>query len=120
MWPLVGEFIEAACMKFGEPLTSDLRDDLDTGAALLWAAWDGEAFKAAATTMLVPQQTGDLVCHITTCGGTDREQWIDLMAGIEDWARQEGCGAVRITGRKGWARALRGYRPERVVLAKAL
>ena len=36
--------------------------------------------------------------------------WLHLLDGIEAFARAEGCDAMRIIGRKGWARVLKDYR----------
>jgi hypothetical protein len=60
------------------------------------------------------------VCVIIACGGIDMPRWLPLIEGIEKYARAEGCAAVRIVGRKGWARVLPDYRVHRVVLERKL
>jgi hypothetical protein len=47
-------------------------------------------------------------------------RWLRLIAGIEVYAKNEGCSCVRIFGRKGWLRALEGYRAKCVILNKEL
>ena len=102
------------------------------GHALLWIAWDGEGsiarqdgrkrpdgIAAAAVTEL-HQTEWRKVCCIVACGGEHRERWLELIGPIEDFARAEGCAAMRIMGRKGWARVLPTYRIRRVVLEKEL
>ena len=37
---------------------------------------------------------------------------------LENYARSEGCSRIEIDGRKGWERALDGYKAERVILTK--
>jgi hypothetical protein len=46
--------------------------------------------------------------------------WLPLLEGIESYARASGCAAVRIMGRRGWARVLDGYRTKRIILEKDL
>jgi hypothetical protein len=95
---------------------------------------------AAAVTKL--QQAGRRkLCIIVACGGSSHEEhqgvdarlgglcrerpggmarWLHLLAPIEDWAKSEGCDAMRIMGRRGWGRVLPTYRLTRVVLEKEL
>ena len=39
---------------------------------------------------------------------------------IEDWARDDGCIKSRLTGRRGWKRALPDYKEKRIILEKRL
>ena len=39
---------------------------------------------------------------------------------IEAYAKAEGCACVRIYGRKGWARVLKDYQVEQIVLERQL
>jgi hypothetical protein len=50
----------------------------------------------------------------------DRRQWLPLIAGLEAYARAEGCAAMRIYGRRGWLKLLPDYRTSRVLLEKEL
>jgi hypothetical protein len=43
-----------------------------------------------------------------------------LFERIEQYAKDEGCSAIRLYGRKGWERVLDGYKVEHVILEKAL
>jgi hypothetical protein len=47
-------------------------------------------------------------------------RWLPLISGIEAYAREEGCTRVRIFGRKGWLRALEGFRQMNVIADKEL
>ncbi len=95
---------------------------------------------AAAVTEL--QQTERCkFCIVVACGGSSHEEhqgvdarlrglcrerpggmarWLHLLTPIENWARAEGCDAMRIMGRRGWSRVLPAYRLTRVVLEKEL
>jgi hypothetical protein len=86
---------------------------------LLWLAWDGDSILAAAVTELAAVDGGKL-CTILACGGRDLARVAPLAAGLERYARDEGCARIRICGRRGWARVLAGYRVTRVVIEKNL
>ena len=45
---------------------------------------------------------------------------VRVLAELERWARDQGCRAIRIYGRRGWRRVLRDYRPFRDGLQKEL
>lgn len=118
VWPLARHLIKAAIEK------TDLSDfeisekQVLAGDQLLWLALSDHV-EAAATTHLI-KAIGRPVLVITACSGAHRERWLPLFARIEKYARDEGCKSIRIYGRKGWERVLTGYRPEHVVLEKAL
>jgi len=89
------------------------------GRALLWIAWNGEKIKAAAVTELgIPN--GEKFCTVVACGGSERGQWLHLLAQLEAYGKAEGCAAMRIYGRRGWLKLLPDYRPARVLLEKKL
>jgi hypothetical protein len=117
-WPYVRPLIVRAMQRGGGafwPVESAVLQ----GRALLWLAWNGERIEAAAVTEL-QQSEWRKVCEIVACGGAVLARWIDLIDGIEQYARAEGATAVRIVGRDGWERVLRNYRRKRVVLEKEL
>jgi hypothetical protein len=118
VWPHVGPLLRRAIERAGLTLFADIERDVLYGGALVWLAWS-DRIEAAAATALVKTDAG-LVCVITACGGIDRARWLPLLAGIEDYARAEGCKSVRLVGRRGWQRALRGYGLKAVVLEKEL
>lgn len=89
------------------------------GDGLLWLARSGSTIDAAAATMLV-RTDRHLVCVITALGGANMGRWLDLLPGIEEWAKAEGAALVRVYGRPGWVRMLRNYRVSNVVLERRL
>jgi hypothetical protein len=119
VWPAVRHLITKAVLRTNLSHTADIEYDTLHGDGLLWLAWDGRTVKAAATTVLT-ETDANTVCILTACGGEDMRQWLPLLAKIEDYARAEGCGCVRIYGRKGWARVLTDYRIEHVILERSL
>jgi hypothetical protein len=98
---------------------------------------DGKRIAAAAVTALHETEWRK-VCVVVACGARQREGgdrgrghgagtrpregggWLALLDGIEDYARKAGCSAVRIMGRKGWARVLTSYRAKRIILERDL
>jgi hypothetical protein len=82
---------------------------------------DGRRIAAAAVTALHETEWRK-VCVVVACGARPREGrgWLALLDGIENYARKAGCSAVRIMGRKGWARVLTSYRAKRIILERDL
>jgi hypothetical protein len=118
-WPFVAPLIKAAMEKGRLSDYADVEHSVRNGSALLWTAWDGERIKAAAVTEL-GKANGEKFCTIVACGGSDRGQWLHLLAGLEAYGKAEGCAAMRIYGRRGWLKLLPEYRTTRVLLEKTL
>ena len=78
-----------------------------------------ERVEAAVATILINSEIGK-VCIITVCGGSDMKRWLPLIGLIEAYAKREGCKRVRIYGRKGWLRVLKGYEEKHVIMDRAL
>jgi hypothetical protein len=145
IWPHVCGLIRAAAVKCRD-LSSyqPVESSVLAGRALLWLVVGrgddddaGVKVHAAVVTKL-QQNERRKVCVIAACGGaiTHEEHqgvdarlgglcrersvgmrgWLDLIGPIEDFARAEGCSAMRIIGRAGWARVLPAYRLKNVVL----
>jgi hypothetical protein len=119
IWPHVAELIHGAVKRTNLSHTLDIDDDILHGHGLLWLACDGPKIIAAMTTSLV-RTDSDKVCILTACGGSAMADWLPLRTKIEAYAKAEGCSRVRIYGRKGWARVLKDYQVEQVVLERRL
>ena len=117
-WPAVSPLIRVAIERTGLSLFSDIEADALAGRSLLWIAWNGRDIEAAAVTQLQITDAGK-VCVIVACGGKAR-RWQPLLSQVEATAAQEGCGLVRIFGRRGWLRALDGYNVSNVVIDKPI
>ena len=116
-WPHVEPLLRPAIENVGISDFDDIAAEILGGHALVWIAWDGEKIAAAASTML--QRIGEhTFCILTACGGTNMQSWLPLLERIEDYARAEGCKAMRIYGRDGWLRALSGYARKAIVIEK--
>src|SRR5213592_2789449 len=103
IWPKVKHLIYTAMRRgnFGsfKPVESNLLD----GHALLWLAVDGKEIHAAAVTEL-HQTEWRKVCVTVALGGEGMQEWIHFRDRVEQFAKEEGCSAVRIIGREGWIR----------------
>lgn len=119
VWPLVADRIRSAVLRTDLSHTADIERDLLEGDGLLWLACTGSVIDAAAATLLV-RTDAHLVCIITALGGENMGRWLDLLPGIEEWAKAEGAALVRIYGRPGWVRMLRNYKVSNVVLERLL
>jgi hypothetical protein len=119
VWPHVASLIAQAMRRGQMGEAADVERNLRSGAALLWLVWDGEAVLAATVTELAVVG-GEKHCIIVACGGNGFARFGHLIGGLERYASAEGCGRMRICGRRGWARVLPGYRIERVIIEKAL
>jgi hypothetical protein len=100
-------------------LFAPVEQNVLSGRALLWLVMRGTAIRAAVVTELHRTETRK-VCTIVACGGADMRDWLALLSGIENFARAEGCDAVRVMGRAGWTRMLKEYRETRVVLERKI
>jgi hypothetical protein len=117
-WPLARELIRAAIERTDLSEFADIERDVLSGDQLLWLVVS-DHIEAAVVTHLIKTRDRP-VCVITACAGSQRERWLNLLAKIEAYAKAEGAKCMRLYGRKGWERALNGYRVEHFILEKAL
>jgi hypothetical protein len=104
--------------RLGHLSADDLKEELKLSKKQLWGIQeDGRVIGIAIT------RIGGRTCEIFAAAGTQtqRGQIQALYTEIEKWARAEGCVRMRIIGRRGWMRMLKGYQPTRdVILEKEL
>jgi hypothetical protein len=97
----------------------EIEDVLTAVAAGHMQFWPGN--KSAVVTQVVeyPQRKN---LHYFLAGG-DIEELERMAPFIEKWAREQGCKAVTLAGRRGWERTFlkqQGYSPKYTVMAKEL
>lgn len=114
IWTYAGPMIRVAIERTDLSDFADVEKAVLAGEQLLWLAVS-DRIEAAATTHLSRN-----VCTLTACAGHERSRWMSLLAVIEKYAREEGCRAMRLYGRRGWERVLRDYRVEHIVMEKPL
>jgi hypothetical protein len=120
-WPLARRYVHAAMDRVGLQSARDVEFDVRTGHKLLWLVVEDDKVRGAIVTRLM-NNGPERVLEITALGAdvSAAKPRLSLIEKLEDFARAEGCAAVRITGRRGWARALRGYRTKAVILEREL
>ena len=122
-WQAVSYMIVSA-LENGDGMTdyAVLECNLFDGHNQLWLAVDDERdndiLAAAVTTLGIAN--GRKICTIIACGGREMARWMKVIETIEAFAIREGCASVAIYGRRGWARALDGYREIASVMEKRL
>ncbi len=119
IWPHVSSLIERAMRRGGLSRFVDVEHAALGGRLLLWIVWNGAAIVGAVVTDLVLTDAGK-VCVIVAFAGTELRQQLELLPQIESYARAEGCTRVRIFGRTGWARVLKGFAKHGVILDRRL
>lgn len=120
LWPHVSHFIEAAFASgLGDEDAQSLKADLDKREALLWVVWDGEHLIAAAVTRIVRTAT-KRVCILVAGGGRELWRWKHFIVDLEEYAKAEGCDAMRVMGRHGWKAIFPEYREPWICLEKGL
>lgn len=119
IWPKVESYIASALEYEGrEYAPSAIFEALEEGRMQLFTAGPVESPKAAAV-VAIHEYPNVRRCRIHWCGGRDVETWVDLIKGIERWAVQNDCQAIRLSGRKGWRKHL-DWDEQGVILGKAL
>lgn len=119
-WPYARDLIARAMVRGGG--ASDfarVEREVLSGLQVLWLAHAGGKIEAAAVTQLISVD-GRKICIIVACGGIGRARWLPLIAQIEDHAKTEACSAMRVAGRPGWQRVLKGYGVKYVTLEKEI
>lgn len=133
VWPHVRDLIHAAMKRGDLGSFRPVEASVLAGDALLWLAWDedtgrtpdrGRGQVAAAAVTEIAETERRKVCMLVACGSarpaTGMRDWLPLLKEIEAYARGAGCSAMRIMGRKGWARVLPSYKAKRIILEKDL
>jgi hypothetical protein len=58
--------------------------------------------------------------NVLLLGGHDWSRWWHLWPQIERWALARGCSRAEFSGRRGWARALKGWKETTIDMEKDL
>lgn len=95
-----------------------LEKNILSGDALLWLAIRDEPIAACVTELIVTDEGKK--CLISALQGDGMGDWGQHLARIEEFARNEGCTAMRLEGRDGWLRRLPGYRQAGIIMERVL
>lgn len=117
-WPTFKPFIERVLRERGGKRTADdIVRALIRGDATLWAIAEKKVVAAVVTEIF---EADERICRITCLAGDGMERWIQGIKMIETWAKDHGCAAVTLSGRRGWRRVLKDYELSQVTLRKEL
>jgi GNAT superfamily N-acetyltransferase len=120
-WPLIGDFIAGVARRSGGLWTvPGMVRRILSAEIQLWVATEDETVFAIAGTLVFKADNGEKWCEILFATGRERRRWQHLLAGIEDWARSEGCARMRSIARVGWARVYPEYRQTHALIEKGL
>lgn len=116
VWPLAEQHLRPA-LAFGRDLhrLEDVREAIDAGEAQLWPIGS----EGTIVTEIREFPSGVRVVNFWAAGGS-LGALVAAEPLIADWARQRGCHAAQILGRKGWIRALPHYEHTASVLWRTL
>lgn len=110
VWPLIEPFLQEA-LEYGNGrwASRDFQGFCRDDVMQLWLILDNGAVTAMAITELInyPQKK---ICRIVVCGGRNVGRWLNERRHIDEWARQNGCQAMELIGREGWARMMPDWR----------
>lgn len=115
-WPHVLPHIEKmARATRGKLSADDFRQRIAAGEFQLWVVLrDGNRLASVLTEIIqYPQRK---VARIVGCVGRHREEWVHLLAEVQDWARSQGCVAMEAFARKGWARVIPDFHMTHIIL----
>jgi hypothetical protein len=117
-WPRLAPLIERGlCFAGGCFGLADVRRSLIEGRRQLWVDWPEIRCALVTEQFDYPLKR---VLHVFLVAGRLPRDWRAIWAGIERWARSQGCAAVEIRGRPGWARHLNDYRATMIFFSKEL
>lgn len=103
----------------GKLTTDDFKERIASGDFQLWVVIENKQPIASVLTEIIqyPQRK---VARVVGCVGEHRGKWVHLLSEIQDWSRLQGCVAMEIVARKGWARVLPDFHMTHVLLESDL
>ena len=120
IWPAVEHWITEACEEEGGSyLPSDVRALVVAGAWQMWIVTDGPEIHAMAITR-IEQTPRRKVCWVLMMVGSGIEGWAHFRDRIAEWARAEGCGAVKSLARRGYVKMFKEFECRHVLLERNL
>lgn len=122
VWTVTRPFIEKLVARsWGDISVETVREGIERRELQLWHIVDDiDDLHAIWITEIYTEPTGLKVLNWFGCAGEHADHWLPLRHQVEQWARDQGVNAAKITGRKGWERKLPDYRAAHVEYIKVL
>jgi len=121
VWPTAAPLLARPIDRSGGRLSVDsVYSWLAAGKFQLWMVREGNDTLAALVTEIRNYPTGLRTFNIMLLGGFSREKWLHLWPEMAGWAKAQGCTRAEMVGRKGWTRALEGWKWTMVDMEKDL
>lgn len=117
-WPHVEHWITAALDRGSDHTPEQIRLHLAHGTMQLWLAWDNRPIGVCVTELI--EGARGRGCNIVIVAGEKFGAWRHLEEDVAIWASLQGCVRLEMTGRQGWVRRLRDWRPTLVRMEKEL
>jgi hypothetical protein len=101
VWESVSALVGRALDADTQYSVADVRAGIEARTMQLWLGMEDRAIVAVAVTQILvfPRMK---VADLFVIAGEGIEAGVPLLAGIEQWARREGCAAIQGCGRDGW------------------
>jgi hypothetical protein len=114
IWGQVKEHIERG-LDTSYYTLEEVNEALKKSEMQLWVSRRGDHVEAAMVTAI-----HDGYCLLLACGGENLQGWAKYLPLVERWAKGIGFNEMRIYGRRGWLRALPGFKEKTVEMVKKL
>lgn len=120
-WPALEPHLERFERETQTTTAENLRVELLGATMQCWGLKTGNDIDGVVLTQVYRTARGDICCIYAAAGTEQIKGDIKkLFAEIEKFARELGCVALEIIGRKGWQRVLPGFKQTAVKLEKPL
>lgn len=122
-WPRIEKLItDAMTTSRGKYTAQDIFDCAVLKKIQLWVIVDGKFSVRALGITQINDFPSTRICQVICMTGEHYEEWEDLMAKAEHWARCNNCTDMELICRAGWKKVMKkhGYSETHVVLNKAL
>lgn len=117
-WHEIEPFVKRVLNKIDLCYTvENIKDSLCKAEMQLWTSYIETQLKSVCVTRIVIHPKFKFLEIVMMAGVMISVPELQI---IEDWARSDGCKLVRLEGRKGWARALKDYKIDAIILEKEL